>query len=103
MHLLGIVYEVVFIVKMKDNKDQCNIWNHSVTLNIILPHSKTLTRPENLSDKCSEEWILIQMDEFKMSAQNVGERWHSNWRINFSPHWKSGLVVNCAQIRPKNY
>lgn len=41
-HLLGIVYEVVFIVKMKDNKDQCNIWNHSVTLNIILPHSKTL-------------------------------------------------------------
>lgn len=65
MHLLGIVYEVVFIVKMKDNKDQCNIWNHSVTtLNIILPHSKTLTRPENLSDKPSEEWIVIQMDEF---------------------------------------
>ncbi|KAM3694125.1 hypothetical protein ACB098_07G034300 [Castanea mollissima] len=94
---LRTVYEVVFVVKIKDKYRNCN---DSETLTIILPHSKTLTRLENLSKRPSGNWIEILVGEFEMSPENVGEmtfklEQHSN-------NWKSGLVVKCAIIRPKN-
>ncbi|XP_030943187.1 uncharacterized protein PHLOEM PROTEIN 2-LIKE A4-like [Quercus lobata] len=96
---LRTVYEVVFVVKIKD-KYQHNIWEDSETLTIILPHSKTLTRLENLSKKPSGNWIEIQVGEFEMSPENVGEM---TFKLEqHSTNWKSGLLVKCAIIRPKN-
>ena len=92
---LRTVYEVVFVVKIKDEYQR-----NSVTLTIILPHSKTLTRLENLSKKPSGNWIEIQVGEFEMSPENVGEM---TFKLEeHSTDWKSGLLVKCAIIRPKN-
>ena len=92
-------YEVVLVVKIND-KDHCNNWKDSVTPTIILPHSKTLMRRENLSKKPSGNWIEIQVGEFEMSPENVGEM---TFKLEeHSTNWKSGLVVKCAIIRPKN-
>lgn len=94
---LRTVYEVVFAVKIKDNYHN---WNDSETLTIILPHSKTLTRLENLSKRPSGTWIEIQVGEFEMSPENVGEM---TFKLEqHSDNWKRGLVVKCAIIRPKN-
>ncbi|GMY35119.1 protein phloem protein 2-like a1 [Fagus crenata] len=98
---LGTVYEVVFIVKMLKHNSWFGEENNSVTLTIILPRSKSLTRNEKLNKKPCEEWIEIQVGEFIISPENVGD-------ITFklddrSSRWKTGLVLKCAIIRPKNY
>lgn len=95
----GTVYEVVFVVKMLD-EDWCNMWNYSVTLTLILPHSKKVTHDENLEEKPIGKWFEIQVGEFKMTPENVGE---ISFQLGeFSSDWKSGLVLKCAIIRPKN-
>ncbi len=65
----GTVYEVVFVVKMKDKGK----FNYSVNLTIVLPRSKRLTRHENLNEKPLGKWIEIQVGEFIMSPENVGD------------------------------
>ena len=89
------VYEVVFVVKM------LYMWNYSVTLTLILPHSKKVTHDENLREKPIGEWFEIQVGEFKMTPENVGE---ISFQLGeFSSDWKCGAVLKCAIIRPKNY
>ena len=98
----GTVYEVVFVVMML-NVDwcECNMWNYSVTLTLILPHSKKVTRHENLKQKPIGKWFEIQVGEFKMTPENVGE---ISFQLGeFSSDWKCGAVLKCAIIRPKNY
>ncbi|KAF3947923.1 hypothetical protein ACB098_07G034700 [Castanea mollissima] len=95
----GTVYEVVFVVKML-HEDRCRKWNYPVTLNLILPHSKKETRYENLAEKPRGKWFEIQVGEFKMTPENVGEI--SFQLEEFSSDWKCGLVLKCAVIRPKN-
>nr|XP_023919282.1 uncharacterized protein PHLOEM PROTEIN 2-LIKE A4-like isoform X1 [Quercus suber]POF01803.1 protein phloem protein 2-like a1 [Quercus suber] len=96
----GTVYEVVFVVKMLDEDwCECNMWNYSVTLTLILPHSKKVTHDENLEEKPIGKWFEIQVGEFKMTPENVGE---ISFQLGeFSSDWKCGLVLKCAIIRPK--
>ena len=90
----GTVYEVVFVVKMKD-KGQ---FNYSVNLIIVLPRSKRLTRHENLNEKPLGKWIEIQVGEFIMSPENVGDL---TFKLEqYSPDWKRGLIMKCVIIRP---
>lgn len=93
----GTEYEVVFVVMMNDGYQ--NTWNNSVTLTIILPGSKPLTRSENLSGKPIGIWIDVKVGEFRMTPENVGE---ITFKLSeYSSEWKEGLVLKCAIIRPK--
>ena len=92
----GTEYEVVFVVKIARY-----MRNYSMTLEIILPSSKSLPRNESLNGKPIEKWFEIQAGEFLMSPENVGE---ITFKLGeYSSDWKAGLVVKCAIIRPKNY
>lgn len=94
----GTEYEVVFVVKITG---EGNIRRFSMTLEIILPSKKSLTRNESLNEKPIEKWFWIQAGEFLMSPENVGE---ITFKLGeYSSYWKRGLVVKCAIIRPKNY
>ena len=96
----GTVYEVVFVVKMKD-EGICNMRNFSVTLTIIFQRSKSLTRSANLKEKPLGNWIEILVGEFTMLPENVGD---ISFKLGeYSSDWKKGLVVKCATIRPKNH
>ncbi|GMY35114.1 protein phloem protein 2-like a1 [Fagus crenata] len=93
----GTVYEVVFIVKIEDYSWRDN----SVTLTLILPRSKSITRHVKLNKKPLGKWIEIQVGEFIMSPENVGE---ITFKLGeYSSEWKTRLVLKCAIIRPKNY
>ena len=93
----GTEYEVVFVVMMNDGYQYT--WKNSVTLTIILPSSKILTRSENLSGKEVGNWIDVKVGEFKMTPENVGE---ITFKLGeYSSVWKAGLVLKCAIIRPK--
>ena len=71
-----------------------------MTLTIILPSSKPLTRSENLSGKPIGIWIDVKVGEFRMTPENVGE---ITFKLGeYSSEWKGGLVLKCAIIRPKN-
>lgn len=92
----GTEYEVVFVVKMNGYQ---KTWKNSVTLMIILPSSKSLTRSENLSGKPVGIWIDVKVGEFRMTPENVGE---ITFKMGeYSSEWKGGLVLKCAIIRPK--
>ena len=94
----GTEYEVVFVVKITG---EGNIQNYSMTLQIILPSSKSLTRNESLNKKPIKEWCEILAGEFLMSPENVGE---ITFKLGeYSSDWKTGFVLKCAIIRPKNY
>ncbi|KAL7247617.1 hypothetical protein ACSBR2_002516 [Camellia fascicularis] len=89
----GIVYEIVFVVRMIKYQD------FSLKLTIILPNSKKLARNESLNEKPLGSWFDIQLGEFKMSPENVG-----TMEFSLEDHtelWKCGLIVKCAIIRPK--
>ncbi|CAL5387011.1 unnamed protein product [Camellia sinensis] len=89
----GIVYEIVFVVRMIKYQD------FSLKLAIILPNSKKLTRNESLNEKPLGSWFDIQLGEFKMSPENDGTMEFS--REDHTELWKSGIIVKCAIIRPK--
>lgn len=94
----GTEYEVVFVVKITG---EGYMQEYSMTLEIILPSSKSLTRNESLNEKPMEKWFGIQAGEFLMSPENVGE---IKFKMGeYSSDWKTGFVVKCAIIRPKNY
>lgn len=98
---LETLYEIVFVVMIKGGTGtDSSISNFSPELGIILPHSKPITHTVSLSGKPSDQWIEIQVGEFRMSPQTVGDM--DFYLMDTSPPRKSGLLVKCAVIRPKN-
>ena len=93
----GTLYEIIFVVKVKEGS---NISNFPLHLIIGPQHLERITRHHSLEEDALGNWIEIQVGEFKMSPEMVGN-------LNFSleegtPEWKHGLLVKCAIIRPKN-
>ncbi|XP_058186316.1 protein PHLOEM PROTEIN 2-LIKE A2-like [Rhododendron vialii] len=92
----GTVYEIVFEVKKFDGRMNSDF---SFDLVIKPQHSKALTRTESFEGKPLEKWFELLVGEFMMSPEYVG-----NMEFGLEQHdgsWKSGLVVKCAIIRPK--
>lgn len=93
----GILYEVVFVIKLKD---PAYGWEVPVNVSLVLPNGYKQERKENLQTKTREQWIEVPVGEFITSPENVGE-------IQFGMHeydggeWKRGLVIKGIAIRPK--
>ena len=83
-------------------KEYTNISNFILKLTIVPPDLRFVrTRNEILKEKPLGIWTEILVGEFKMSPQNVG---NMTFRLEetITGSWKSGLLVKCAIIRPKN-
>ncbi|XP_058186308.1 lectin-like isoform X2 [Rhododendron vialii] len=92
----GTLYEIVFEVKKFVGWANSNF---SFDLVIKPQHSKALTRTESFERKLLDDWFELRVGEFWMSPEYVG-----NMEFGLEQHdgsWKSGLVVKCAIIRPK--
>lgn len=92
----GTLYEIVFEVK-KFEGDYPSDFDFDLVINP--QHSKALTRTESLEGKPLEEWFELVVGEFRMSPEYVGNMEFGMERHDW--HWKSGLAVKCAIIRPK--
>uniref|UniRef100_A0A7N2LKW7 Uncharacterized protein n=1 Tax=Quercus lobata TaxID=97700 RepID=A0A7N2LKW7_QUELO len=94
----GTLYEVVFVIKIKEE----NTPNFLLKLSVVPPDVKFVQqRYEKIDEKPLEKWIEIVAGEFVMSPQNVG---NVTFRLEGTEmgSWKSGLLVKCAILRPKN-
>lgn len=93
----GILYEVVFVIKLKD---PAYGWGVPVNVSLVLPNGYKQERKEKLQTKPREQWIEVPVGELITSPENVGE-------IQFGMHeydggeWKRGLVIKGIAIRPK--
>lgn len=93
----GILYEVVFVVKLKD---PAYGWGVPVNVSLVLPNGYKHEHKEKLQTKPREQWIEVPVCEFITSPENVGEI-----QIGMNEYdageWKRGLVIKGISIRPK--
>ena len=95
----GTLYEVVFVIKIKEYND---ISNFLLKFTVVPPDVRLVQqRYEKLNEKPLEKWIEIVVGEFEMSPENVG---NVTFRLEGSEmgSYKKGLLVKCAILRPKN-
>ncbi|GMP49529.1 hypothetical protein CsSME_00016475 [Camellia sinensis var. sinensis] len=99
----GALYEIVFILKVYENPnddiEKNHISNYTLTLTIIPPRVKRLSRQAILKENPVGNWFEIVVGEFIMSPENIGIMEFSI--EEYTPTWKNGLTINCAIIRPK--
>ncbi|CAK7336986.1 unnamed protein product [Dovyalis caffra] len=93
----GILYEVVFVIKLKD---PAYGWAAPVTVSLVLPNGCKQERKEKLQTKLREQWIEIPVGEFITSPENVGEIQIGMYEYD-GGEWKRGLVIKGITIRPK--
>ena len=93
----GILYEVVFVVKLKD---PAYGWAVPVNVSLLLPNGYKHEHKEKLQTKPRERWIEVRVYEYITSPENVGEI-----QIGMNEYdggeWKRGLVIKGISIRPK--
>ncbi|KAJ6748189.1 PROTEIN PHLOEM PROTEIN 2-LIKE A2 [Salix purpurea] len=93
----GILYEVVFVVKLKD---RAYGWGVPVNVSLVLPNGYKHEHKEKLQTKPREQWIEVPVCEFITSPENVGEI-----QIGMNEYdageWKRGLVIKGISIRRK--
>ncbi|XP_042499573.1 F-box protein PP2-A15-like isoform X2 [Macadamia integrifolia] len=94
----GIVYEVAFIVMLKDNAYG---WEVPVTLQLALPNGKVQEHKECLLNKPIGQWIALYVGELEKRAEKAGEIEFSLFETE-DLHWKKGLVIKNVVIHPKN-
>ncbi|XP_043690402.1 uncharacterized protein LOC122641141 isoform X1 [Telopea speciosissima] len=93
----GVMYEVAFVVMLKDC---ANGWNVPVNFELILPNGKKQEHKVNLHSKPKRQWIEVLVGEFWTCQDMDGDMQFSILETK-GGHWKSGLVIKGAIIRPK--
>ncbi|KAK6931941.1 Phloem protein 2-like [Dillenia turbinata] len=94
----GLVYEVAFIVMLKD---PAYGWEIPVNLRLIMPDKSIHHHKECLMEKGRGKWIEILVGEFQTSPGNVGEIEFSLYEYE-GGKWKKGLIIKGVTIRPKS-
>jgi hypothetical protein len=95
----GIVYEVVFKVKLED---PAYGWDTPVNLKLVLPNGKEKPQEKKVSlrELPRYKWVDVRVGEFVPEKSAAGE-------ITFSMYehaagvWKKGLSLKGVAIRPK--
>ncbi|KAL9689226.1 hypothetical protein QQ045_033660 [Rhodiola kirilowii] len=92
----GIEYEIFYVVKVKRGGSG---WELPITLALSIPKKMDQARKLSLLDQPRGEWIELSVGRFTADANDSEE-------INFDlyeygGHWKDGLVIHSAIIRPR--
>ncbi|XP_027162122.1 protein PHLOEM PROTEIN 2-LIKE A1-like [Coffea eugenioides] len=93
----GAMYEVVYMVKLTKGADG---WELPITLRLSLPGGEVQERKVSLLEKPRGEWIELNLGSFQASDGEHGEVCFDLWE--HGGHWKNGLLVQGAIIRPCN-
>ncbi|KAM5554191.1 hypothetical protein ABKV19_022527 [Rosa sericea] len=95
----GTLYEVVFIVKLKQ---AASGWKIPVNFRLTLPDgSKQERKADDLNKIRREEWREIPVGEVIASPGLLGNIEFSMYERE-SGQWKSGLLIKGVVVRPKN-
>ncbi|XP_021758303.1 lectin-like [Chenopodium quinoa] len=93
----GVTYEIVYVVKLTKSSSG---WEHPINLRLIVPGGETKIRQVSLLMDPIGEWFELNLGSFQAKD---GETGHLNFDIfEHGGHWKNGLIVKSAIIRPKH-
>ncbi|GAV57496.1 PP2 domain-containing protein [Cephalotus follicularis] len=93
----GIVYEIVYVVKLTKGASG---WELPIMLKLALPNGKVQERQVILLDKPRGEWIELNVGNFVVEK---GEEREVNFDLyEHGGHWKKGLIIKGAILRPKS-
>ncbi|XP_044495742.1 protein PHLOEM PROTEIN 2-LIKE A1-like isoform X2 [Mangifera indica] len=93
----GIVYQVSFVLMMKDG--EYGFANHPVNFKLAIPnYHETIERKEDLSKLPKNKWTEVRVGEFITSCNMTGDLEISMFEHN--SQWKSGLIVNKIVFHP---
>ncbi|XP_024956243.1 protein PHLOEM PROTEIN 2-LIKE A1-like [Citrus sinensis] len=85
----GVLYELVYVVKLTNAPYG---WEAPVILKLTLPTGKVQNRQVSLLEKPRGQWIELSVGIF-LTDQNIYGQ--------IAGHWKSGLIIKGAILRPK--
>ncbi|OMO84850.1 Phloem protein 2-like protein [Corchorus olitorius] len=93
----GTVYEVVYVVMLTK---WASGWELPIKLTLSLPDGKVQERQVSLLQKPRRQWMELSLGYFyieKSETREVCFRLHET-----GGHWKSGLIIKSAILRPIN-
>ncbi|MCL7030607.1 hypothetical protein MKW94_028105 [Papaver nudicaule] len=95
----GIKYEVVFLVMFREDSYG---WEAPVDVCLVHPDGQRLIQKTNLQNMPKAQWIEIHVGDFQTSQQPGDQGKEVSFIMSeHGGHWKSGLVIEGAIIRPK--
>ncbi|KAK0600444.1 hypothetical protein LWI29_015098 [Acer saccharum] len=93
----GIVYQVVYVVKLTKGASG---WELPVTLRLSLPGEEVQDRQVSLLEKPRGEWIELNVGNFLTDGRETREVCFDIYQ--HGGHWKKGLIIKGAILRPKD-
>ncbi|ESR50573.1 protein PHLOEM PROTEIN 2-LIKE A1 [Citrus sinensis] len=98
----GVMYEIVYVVKLTNAAFG---WEAPVSLKLSLPaDGKVQNRQVSLLEKPRGEWFELCVGNFLTETNNDGSESTAEVFFDFfehGGHWKSGLIIKAAVLRPK--
>ncbi|KAL7234016.1 hypothetical protein ACSBR1_017588 [Camellia fascicularis] len=91
----GIIYQVVYEVKLTNG---ARGWELPIMLRLSLPDGQFQERQVSLLEKPKGQWIELNVGKFKAQDTENGEVCFDLYE--HGGHWKTGLVIRSAIIRP---
>ncbi|KAA8520323.1 hypothetical protein F0562_014579 [Nyssa sinensis] len=92
----GIVYEIVYVVKLTNGASG---WELPITLRLSLPDGTVKERQVSLFEKPRGKWIELNVGNFESQDGETREVCFDLYE--HGGHWKSGLIIKGAILRPK--
>ncbi|KAF2306785.1 hypothetical protein GH714_021391 [Hevea brasiliensis] len=92
----GIAYEIVYEVKLTNGASG---WELPITLKLSLPNGEVRERQVVILEKPRKKWIELNVGNFLTKQGETGEVCFDI--IEHGGHWKKGLFIKGAIIRPK--
>lgn len=93
-----VEYEAVYVVKLTKG---ANGWELPVRLKLSLPGGKVQERRVSLLEKPRGEWLELSVGNF-FTRENIIDGEVCFDLYEHGGHWKSGLVIKGAILRPRN-
>ncbi|KAB1213551.1 Protein PHLOEM PROTEIN 2-LIKE A1 [Morella rubra] len=92
-----VVYEIVYVVKLTNNASG---WELPIMLQLSLPDGRVQQRQVSLLEKPRKQWIELNVGSFQSTKGEPGE---VGFEIHeHEGHWKNGLIISGAILRPKH-
>ncbi|EEF38353.1 ATPP2-A2, putative [Ricinus communis] len=92
----GTAYEVIYVVKLTKGASG---WELPITLKLSLPNGEVRERQVVLLQKPVGQWIELNVGNFLTKKGDKGEVCFDVFE--HGGHWKNGLIVKGAILRPK--
>jgi hypothetical protein len=91
-----VVYEIVYLVKLTNGASG---WELPIVLKLSFPDGSAQERQVSLLEKPRRQWIELSVGSFQTKNGGSGEVGFDIYQ--HGGHWKIGLIIKGAVIRPK--